>query len=110
MILPADDDPFDGGQRSLALLLLDLMEHQQDEGGLGYLASPDETAAGALYLLGVAVRALAAQRQEAATATTQFLRQLVEGDEGGGDGLGGVREPRRPSPSPGGAAAQVTRE
>jgi hypothetical protein len=93
----------------MALLLLDLMEHQQDEGVAGHLADPDEIAAGALYLLGVAVRALSAQRQESATATTRFLRQLVEGGEGGGDGLGGVREPRRPHPSPGGATAQADR-
>ncbi len=94
----------------MALLLLDLMEHRQDEGVAGYLADPDEIAAGALYLLAVAVQALAAQRQESATATTQFLRKLVEGGEGGGDGLGGAREPRRPQPSPGGATAQAGRE
>jgi hypothetical protein len=97
--------------RAMALVMLDLIGgSESDEALAERFGDHEAVAAGAAYLAGFAVEALALQRREPVPATVAFLRQsLGEGDDGG-DGLGGVREPRRPHPAPGGAAAQATEE
>jgi hypothetical protein len=97
-------------RRAMALVMLDLIGgSESDETLAERFGDHEAVVAGAAYLAGVAVEALALQRRESVPATVRFLRQsLGEGDDGG-DGFGGVREPRRPRPSPGGAAAQATR-
>ena len=94
----------------MALAMLALMSGDDSDEQLATRFGDHETvAAGAMYLAGFAVEALALQRREPVSATVEFLRRyLGEGDDG--DGLGGVREPRRPQPSPGGATAQARRE
>jgi len=57
------------------------------------------------YLADAAVEASALYRREATPATVQFLRRALGDGDDGGDGLGGVREPRRPRTAPGGATA-----
>jgi hypothetical protein len=54
------------------------------------------------YLVGFLLQLLAIQRREDVKDTEQYVRRLLEG---GDDGLSGVREPRRPLPSPGSAGA-----
>ncbi len=97
-------------RRAMALVMLDLIGGGDSDEALAERFGDHEAVAdGAAYLAGFAVEALALQRREPVSATVTFLREsLREGD--GDDGLGGVREPRRPRPSPGGAAAQATRE
>jgi hypothetical protein len=97
-------------RRAMALVMLDLIGgSESDETLAERFGDHEAVAAGAAYLAGVAVEALALQRREPVLATVEFLRQsLGEGDDGG-DGLGGVREPRSPRPSPGGSAVQATR-
>ncbi len=99
-------------RRAMALVMLDLISGSEDDEALATrFVDHEAVAAGAAYLAGYAVEALALQRGEPISATIQFLRQSLGGaDDDGGDGLGGVREPRRPRPSPGGASAQATRE
>lgn len=96
--------------RAMALVMLDLISGDESDEQLATRFGDHKTvAAGATYLAGFALEALALQRGEPVSATVSFLRQyLGEGDDG--DGLGGVREPRRPQPSPGGATAQARRE
>ena len=96
---------------AMAVVMLDLiLGGESDEALAARFGDYEAVAAGAAYLAGFAVEALALQRREPVPATVAFLRQaLGEGDDGGG-GLGGVREPRRPRPTPGGAAAQAIRE
>ncbi len=94
--------------RALGLSALDLMDggYSDDDvaGTFGDLAS---VAAGAVYMAGFAVQALAVERQESVPATVDYLRGLL-GNSGGDDGVGGVREPQRPRPSPGGLAAEAS--
>lgn len=55
----------------------------------------------AAYLAAFAIQDLALQRGESVASTTSHLRVAL-GDKGpGDDGLAGVREPRRPGPTPG---------
>jgi hypothetical protein len=94
--------------RVLGLSALDLMDggYSDDElaGTFGDLAA---VAAGALYMAGFTVQVLAAEREESVPATVDYLRGLL-GNSGGDDGSGGVREPRRPRPSPGGLSAEAS--
>lgn len=100
----------DADRRAMALVVLDLIGGSDGDEALAERFGDHEAVAdGAAYLAGFAVQALALQRREPVSATVMFLRQsLGEGDDDG-DGLGGVREPRRPRPSPDGAAAQAAR-
>lgn len=92
----------------MALVMLDLISGGESDAELAARFGDHEAvAAGATYLAGFAVEALALQRREPVSATVEFLRQYL-GDDG--DGLGGVREPRRPQPSPGGATARARQE
>jgi hypothetical protein len=63
----------------------------------------------ATYLLGFTVQRLALDRGESVGATLNMLRRSLD-DEDGDDGQGGVREPRRPRPSPGSATATMDSE
>lgn len=90
--------------KRLALASLDLMAGDKpDEELADALGSHESAAAGAAYLAGFAVQMLALHRGEEASATIRFLRAAISRD--GDDGGAGVREPRRPLPSPGGASA-----
>lgn len=90
--------------RVLALVTLDLVSHgATDEELATRFVNHEAIAVGATYLIGFVVQALAVERAEPVSSTLASLRDLL----GGGDGLGGVREPRRPSPSHGGAAQEM---
>ena len=94
--------------RVLGLSALDLMGGgYSDEDVAGTFSDHVSVAAGAVYMLGFAVQALAVERQESVPATVDYLRGLL-GNSGGHDEAGGVREPRRPRPSPGGLAAEAS--
>ncbi len=96
--------------RVLGLSALDLMDGSySDDEVAGTFGDLDAVAAGAVYLTGFAVQALAAERQESVPATVDYLRGLLGKSGGHGEGTAGVREPRRPRPSPGGLAAEADR-
>ena len=101
----------DADRRAMALVMLDVIGgSERDEALAARFGEPEAVAAGAAYLAGFAVEALALQRREPVAATVEFLRQALGEGDNGTDGLGGVREPRAPRPSPGGATARMTRE
>ncbi len=94
--------------RAMGLSALDSMDGSySDDDVAGTFSDLASVAAGALYLAGFAVQALAVERQESVPATVDYLRGLL-GNSGGDDEAGGVREPRRPPPSPSGLTAEAS--
>lgn len=98
-------------RRDMALAVLDLLAGNQPDEMLAATLVTQETATEAMaYLAGFAVEALSLQRGESVPDTVAFLRRALGDTDGGGGGLSGVREPPRPHPSSGGAAAKAGRE
>jgi hypothetical protein len=98
-------------RRAMALVILDLISGKESDEALAERSGDyPAVAAGAAYLAGFAVEALALQRRESVPTTVAFLSTTLgddADDADGGDDLGGVREARRPRPSPDGATAQT---
>lgn len=93
--------------RALGLSALDLMDGSySDDEVASTFRDLESVATGAVYMIGFAVQALAVERHESVPATVDYLRGLLGNSGGTGEGPAGVREPRRPRPSPGGLAAE----